>query len=165
MWRLHGPSQSAHEFPIRDVERDDAQKHGWDCPATKSALDDIQGKAGKAGLFVARLHIQARQVHGADDLIERYLVCLGLVERDARCMYGLRGSHGVAFDTGNLDEATDGIASHAEVVLHGDFRGVLHLSIGSTERRGQSAGSHGAGHAYFTLAANLRAADRSILLI
>ena len=41
-----------------------------------SALDDVQGKAGKARLFVPRLHVEAGQVHGADYLVERDLVLL-----------------------------------------------------------------------------------------
>jgi hypothetical protein len=53
--------------------------------------------------------------------------------RDARCLHGLGRAHGVALDAGNLHQAADGIAGHAQVVLHGDFGGVLHLSIGSAQ--------------------------------
>ena len=35
-----------------------------------SALDHIQRKAREAGLLVARLHIQTREIHGTDHLIE-----------------------------------------------------------------------------------------------
>ena len=42
---------------------------------------------------------------------------------------------------------------------------MLNLSIGAAESGGESAGSHGAGHAHFALATHLRSADGGILLI
>ena len=92
-----------------------------------------------------------------------WLSCL--VHGDARGVHGFHRAHGIALDAGNLHQPADGIAGHAEVVLHGDLGGVLDLTVGSAERRRQSSGGHRAGNAHFALAANLRAADRSVLLI
>jgi hypothetical protein len=43
-------------------------------------------------------------------------------------------AHGVALDAGYLHEAADGIAGHAEVMLHGDLGGVLDLAVGAAKR-------------------------------
>jgi len=40
----------------------------------QSALDDVQREAGEAGFLVARLHIEAGEVHGSNDLVERDFV-------------------------------------------------------------------------------------------
>src|SRR5580698_1566635 len=42
--------------------------------ASRSAFDHIQRETREAGLLVARLHIEAGEIHRADDLIERDLV-------------------------------------------------------------------------------------------
>ena len=44
---------------------------------------------------------------------------------------GFDSAHGVAFDAGDLDQGADGIAGHAEVVLHRDFSSVLDLGVGA----------------------------------
>jgi hypothetical protein len=60
-------------------------------------------------------------------------VVAGLVHGHAAGVDGFDGAHAVALDAGDLDEATDGVAGHAEVVFHGDLSGVLHLFIGAVE--------------------------------
>ena len=59
------------------------------------------------------------------------------VHRDAAGVDGFDGAHGVALDAGDLYQSTDGVAGHAQVVLHGDFGGVLDLSVGSAHRGGK----------------------------
>jgi hypothetical protein len=39
-------------------------------PKRSSAFDDVQREPGQARLFVARLHIEAGEIHGPDHLIE-----------------------------------------------------------------------------------------------
>src|SRR5215469_9920183 len=75
-----------------------------------SAFDDVERKTGQACFLVARLHIEAGQVHGADHLVERDLVTLLLVQRDAGGMHGLYGAHRVALDAGNLHQAANRVA-------------------------------------------------------
>ena len=53
----------------------------------------------------------------------------------------------------------------AEVVLHGDFGGMLHLFVSAFERRHQSRRGHGGGDADLALAPHLRARDGGILAI
>jgi hypothetical protein len=101
--------------------------------AMPSAFDDVEGQAGEAGLFVAGLHVEAGLIHGGDDLVEREFVVSGLVHGHAAGVDGLDCAHAVAFDTGNLDEAADGVAGHAEVVFHGDLGGVFDLGVGAVE--------------------------------
>jgi hypothetical protein len=50
-------------------------------------------------------------------------------------------------------------------VFHRDFSGVLNLPIGPAQRSRQSTRSHRTGYAHFALATDLRATDRSVLLI
>jgi len=90
-----------------------------------SALDDVEGETGEAGFFVAGLHVHAGAVHGFDNLVEGDFVGAGVVDGEAGGVYGFDGAHAVAFDAGDLDEAADGVAGHAEVVLHGDLGGVF----------------------------------------
>ena len=66
---------------------------------------------------------------------------------------------------GNLDEAADGVAGHAEVVFHGDLGGVLDLVVGAVECGDEAAGGHGAGDTDLTLAADFGAGDGGVLLI
>src|SRR5580704_7451187 len=132
--------------------------------SSHSTLDYVQRKACEAGLLVARLHIEAGEIHGANHLVERDLVRFGLVHRQARGLHGFGSAHGIALDARNLHQTADGIAGHAEVVLHGDLSSVLDLAVVASESRRQSRRGHGAGHAYFSLAPNLRAADGRVLL-
>ena len=89
----------------------------------------------------------------------------GLVHGEAAGVDGLDRAHAVALDAGDLDEAADGVAGHAEVVFHGDLGGVLDLFVGAVERGDQAAGGHRAGDADLALAADLGAGDAGVLLV
>ena len=121
-----------------------------------SALDDVESEAGEGGFFVTGLHVEAGLVHGGDDLVEGEFVVAGFVHGHAGGVDGFDGAHAVALDAGDLDEAADGVAGHAEVVLHGDLGGVFDLGVGAVERGDEASGGHAAGYAYFALAADLR---------
>jgi hypothetical protein len=54
-----------------------------------STLDEIQRGSCKAGFLLARLHLEAGELHGADDLIELGSAILGLREGEARSLHGL----------------------------------------------------------------------------
>src|SRR5260370_23329880 len=99
------------------------------------AFDDVEGEAGKGGFFVAGLHVEAGLVHRGDDLVEGELVVAGFVHGHAAGVDGFDGAHAVALDAGDLDEAADGVAGHAEVVLRGDLGGVFDLGVGAVEGR------------------------------
>jgi|HubBroStandDraft_1064217.scaffolds.fasta_scaffold35472_4 hypothetical protein len=73
-------ARRAQQQPHRQ-ERRNTDKH-WRS-SESSAFDNIQGEPRQARLLVARLHIEPRQVHRANHLIERHLVRLRLVQRDA----------------------------------------------------------------------------------
>ena len=76
----------------------------------------------------------------------------------------LVGAEGVALDAGDLDEAADRVAGHAEMVLHADLGGVLDLLVGAAEHRREPAGGHRGGDADLALAADLGARDRGVHL-
>ena len=88
-----------------------------------------------------------------------------LVHGHAAGVDGFHRAHAVALDAGDLDEAADGVAGHAEIVLHGDFGGVLDLVVGSVERGDQSSGGHGAGDADFALAADFGSGDAGVFFV
>src|ERR1700744_2087143 len=92
-------------------------------------------------------------------------MALRFILRDAAGVHGFDCAHGVAFDAGNLYEAADGVAGHAEVVFHADLGGMLHLPIGSVHGGHESTSGHGAGTADFALAAYLGTADRGVLFV
>jgi hypothetical protein len=48
---------------------------------------------------------------------------------NARSIDGFDGAEGVPLNARNLHETSHGIASHPEIVLHGDFRGMFDLII------------------------------------
>ena len=78
---------------------------------------------------------------------------------------GFDGSHAVAFDAGDLDEAADGVAGHAEVVLHGDLGSVFDLRVGAVECGDETTGGHAAGYAHFALAADFSSGDARVLFV
>jgi len=100
-----------------------------------SALNDVEGEAGEAGLFVTGLHVEAGLIHGGDDLVEGELVVAGLMHGHSAGVDCFDCAHAVAFDAGNLNEASDGVAGHAEVMLHGDLGSVFDLGVGAVEGR------------------------------
>jgi len=88
-----------------------------------------------------------------------------VVHGEAGGVDGFYGAHAVAFDAGDLDEAADGVAGHAEVVLHGDLGGVLDGGGISVERGDEAASSHAAGYPYFALAADFGAGDAGVFFV
>jgi len=132
--------------------------------------DDLErlrriGEAAARGLLVLRAHVGPGVAHGADHLVERHEVLPAALQGHARGVDGLDRGHGVALDAGDLDQAADRIAGEAEVVLHGDLRGVLGLRGTAAHHLGQGARRHRAGRADLALAAHLRPADGRVLLI
>ena len=89
----------------------------------------------------------------------------GLVHGHAGGVDGFDGAHAVALNAGDLDEAADGVAGHAEVVLHGDLGGVFDLGVGAVEGRDQASRGHAAGYADFALAADFCAGDAGVLFV
>jgi len=135
------------------------------CESCHSALDDVEGEACERGFFVAGLHVHAGAIHGFDDLVEGDLVSALIVHGEAGGVDGFYGAHAIAFDAGDLDEAADGVAGHAEVVFHGDFGGVLDGGGVSVERGDEATGGHAAGYAYFALAADFGAGDAGVFFV
>ena len=88
-----------------------------------------------------------------------------IVHREASGVDGFDGAHAVAFDAGDLHEAADGVAGHAEVVFHGDFGGVFDGGGVSVERGDETSGGHTAGYAYFALAADFGAGDAGVFFV
>src|SRR5580704_11157357 len=129
------------------------------------AFDDVEGEAGERGFFVAGLHVQAGLIHGGDDLVEGEFVVAGLVHGHAAGVDGFDGAHAIALDAGDLDEAADGGAGHAEVVLHGDLGGVFDLRVGAVECGDETTGGHAAGYAYFALTADLGSGYAGVLFV
>ena len=78
---------------------------------------------------------------------------------------GFDGAHAVALDAGDLDEAADGVAGHAEVVLHGDLGGVFDLGVGAVECGDEASGGHAAGYADFALAADFGSGDAGVFFV
>src|SRR5919106_6717926 len=96
-------------------------------PSASSALDDVDGESAAGGLLVLDLHVGAGLLHSLDDLVEGDVVATVAAQGHPGGGHGLDRGHAVAFDTRDLDETTDRIAREAEVVLHADLGGVLHL--------------------------------------
>jgi hypothetical protein len=68
-----------------------------------STLDNIQRKPGERSLLVARLHVEASFIHGADDLIEGDFVLVFFGKRHTAGVHRFDRSHRVALDAGDLD--------------------------------------------------------------
>ena len=64
-------------------------------------------------------------------------------EGDLTSRDGFHRAHRVALDTGDLYQPANWIASHAEVVLHGDFSGHHHLAVGTAQTFGERPCRHG----------------------
>jgi len=77
--------------------------------------------------------------------------------RHARGVHRLNGPKRVALDAGDLHQAADRIAGHAEVVFHADFGRVLDGFIRPIQRGHQATGGHGARYPDFALASNFGA--------
>ena len=81
------------------------------------------------------------------------------------CVDGFDRAHGIALDAGHLHQAADRVARQAEVVFHADLGGVFDLGHAAAQHFAQRTGGHRAGHADFTLAANLGTGDRRVFLV
>ena len=127
-----------------------------------SALGEVHGEAAQGCLFVLALHVGTGLSHGGDDLVEADAVGAVAVHGQGGGGDGLDGAEGVAFDAGDLHEAPDGIAGHAEVVFHADFSGVFDLGVGAAEGSGEAGCGHRAGDTDFALAADFGAGDRGV---
>lgn len=85
---------------------------------------DSESEAAFAGLFVSGVHVEGGFPHGLNDVIEADLGVGRIAgEGDIGGGDGFEGTHRVAFDAGDLHEATDGVACETEVVFHCDFGG------------------------------------------
>src|SRR5215472_8355034 len=107
-----------------------------------SALDYIEREAGQRRLLITGLHVHAGLVHRGDYLVERNFMFIGVAHGDATRVDCLNGSHRVALNTWNLNQATNWITRHSEIMFHPNFGGVLDLSIASSESGNQCSGSH-----------------------
>ena len=74
------------------------------------------------------------------------------------------GRKGVALNAGDLDEAADGVASHAQMVFKAHFGRILDLGRAASKEHAGGGRRHGAGHAHLALAADLGAGDGGVLL-
>ncbi len=130
-----------------------------------STLHHVHGEAAARGFLVLGLHVGAGLHHGLDDLVERDDVRAVAAQRHARGVDGLDGAHGVALDARDLHQPAHRVAGHAQVVLHADLGGVLHLRRGAAEHGRQRARRHRAGHAHLALAADFGARERGRLFV
>src|SRR4249919_230875 len=103
------------------------------------ALDDVHGEPAARGFLVLFLHVATGVAHRLDHLVERDAVLAVAAQCHARGIDRLHRAHRVALDAGDLHQAADRIASQAEVVLHADLGGVLHLPERTAERGRQPA--------------------------
>jgi hypothetical protein len=121
-------------------------------------------QAREAGFLVARLHIEAGEVHGADDLVERDLVRLhSFRARRAACTalaapMALRSMQGICTRPPMGSQVMPRLCSMAISAACS-----IWPSLPPRAAR-QSPGRHRAGHAHFALAPNLSAADGRVLL-
>ncbi len=128
----------------------------------------ISGRSCAPGPF-GRLAVEARQVmarlvHHLHHLVVGYQV-RAVGERGVDVgVEGSCGSDGVALDARDLDEAADGVAGHAEVVLQAHLRRILYLRRRAAEELAGGRRGHGAGHTDLALASHLRAGDRGVVL-
>ena len=86
------------------------------------------------------------------------------VQRQGGRRHRLVRPEGVALDAGNLDEAADRVAGHAEMVLHRDLGRVRHLARAAAQHCGEPRRRHRGGRADLALAADLGARDRGAAL-
>src|SRR5450830_2044101 len=139
---------------------------GPSTPSAGGVVDrhHVDGQPAQRGFLVLVVHVRARLAHGLDDGVEADEVGAVAFQGQRGGRDGLDGAHAIALDAGDLHQAADGIAGHAQVVLDADFGGVFNLLVATAQRRHQAGGGHRAGHAHFALAADFGAGDGSVLL-
>lgn len=108
--------------------------------------------------------VEARLIHGFADHVIADVPGAAEAVAQVAGVHGPHGGDGVALDAGDLDQAADGVAGEAQVVLQGNFRRILHLVQVEAVKLGQAAGGHGAGHAHLCLAAAFGPGDGGVLL-
>ena len=124
----------------------------------------LLGQSALARLLVERGNVVARPLHHVHHFVEGDAV-LAVAERGVELgVEGTAGRKGVALDARDLDEAADGVAGHAEVVLQAHLRRILYLRRRAAEELAGGRRSHGAGHTDLALASHLRAGDRGVVL-
>ena len=132
-------------------------------PACPAAVVEA-GQAAFGGFFVLVGQVEARLIHGFADHVIADVPGAAEAVAQVAGVHGPHGGDGVAFDAGDLDQAADGVAGEAQVVLQGNFRRILHLVQVEPIELGQAAGGHGAGHAHLCLAAALGPGDGGVPL-
>ena len=75
---------------------------------------------------------------------------------------GAGGGEGVALDAGDLHQAADGVADHAQVVLQAHLGRVFYLVGTAAEELAGCGGSHGAGDSHLTVATYFGAGDGGV---
>lgn len=122
---------------------------------------DARGQAAEGGLLELVAHALGGEAHGADGVVEGDLLGAGLAaEGEVGAADGLDGAEGVALDAGGLDEAADGVARQAQVVLDADLGGLLDRLRAGAHAGRERARRHRARHPHLGHAAPLRRRDR-----
>mmetsp|Transcript_13310 Transcript_13310/g.37623 ORF Transcript_13310/g.37623 Transcript_13310/m.37623 type:complete len:230 (-) Transcript_13310:105-794(-) len=131
----------------------------------QGALDVVRHRqAAERRLLVLHLHVFPDLFHDLDDGVKLNVV-LGLGHEGERGrIERLGGAHGVPLNARDLHQAVNGVTSEPERVLHGDLRGVLHLSRRAAEAGGEAGSGHGARRAHLAHAACFGAGDARVLL-
>ena len=86
-----------------------------------------RGQSSVGSLPVLFIHIQAGAVHGGDDVVEGDLPCCVEEARERDGTDRTHGGDGVPLDAGDLHKTADRVTGQAQIVLHGDLRGILDL--------------------------------------
>ena len=107
-------------------------------------------------------HVSTGFPHGFDHLVQRHFMGAFTLQGQALCIDCFDGSHGITFNTRNLDQPTDRIAGQAQVVFHTDFSCIFDLAHGSAKSSCQAARSHRTCNTNFTLATDLCPGYRGI---
>jgi hypothetical protein len=119
------------------------------------ALHHVQSQPASSRFLVFRAHIGAGLAHGLDRSIQRHPMLAVAANRQPRCRNCLDRRDGIALDSWNLDEPTDGIAGEPEIVLQTDLGGVLHLIRSAAKQFGEGSGRHCTGRSDLTLATDV----------
>ena len=76
----------------------------------------------------------------------------------------LNSSNRIAFDAGDLNKASNGIAGEPQRMLHGDLSSVLYLLWGAAQSLRKPCSRHCRGRTDLSLTANLSAGNRCVRL-
>ena len=120
------------------------------------------GQTAFAGFAETVVQVDAGLLHGPADHIVADVTGAGEEVAEVAGIHSPDGGNGVALDAGDLHQAADGVAGEAQMMLHGNFRGIFHLVQVLLVQFCQSGGSHGAGSADLGLAAALCAGNGGV---